>query len=416
MAIGVGENTAKLKNDLALANLERLAQHEPPSPPDGLPGGPPIWDRCNVALDLLERWRAANEGNISQAIDAQVFGGKGPISWPVAFLPFMESIAMYLRDFSLLLQAWQTYRHHKQNNSLHQGRDQALQLYHAAYNPIQQLAQSMGLEFFVLCDLIHAAPEGHPLWDGPYCGAFVSTEAQKTNPFAGIAFKGTNPLSLAQVLVDYNYQLTKANGFLQNQEVSLGVYTSMFDKYEANEDIAYDYILAAFKGCVDKIPTTGGPVRTHVTGHSLGGSYSSFCYAQMLIDAAKLVPENIQMGDEYTFGCPRVGSNDWAAMNQDIVSMNEGQSWRIVNDKDLVPQVPPTTLKPDQLNFRHVDNGWRIFSHQSPQSIPSEIGGPTPPVYQLKDWEEILKAVYQSTYHLPNFYYDALRYAMKQTQ
>ncbi|KAF3810929.1 hypothetical protein GCG54_00003107 [Colletotrichum gloeosporioides] len=252
MAIGVGENTAKLKNDLALANLERLAQHKPPSPPDGLPGGPPIWDRCNLALDLLEKWRAAKEGNISQAINAQVFGGKGPISWPIAFLPFMQSIAI----------------------------------------------------------------------------AFVSTESQKAKPFASIAFKGRNSLSLAQVLVDYNYQLTKANGYFQNQEVFLSVYTSMFGKYDAMEDITYEYVLAAFKVCMDKIPTatSGSLIRTHVTGHSFGGSYSSFCYAQMLIDDAKLTQNKIQMGDECTFRCPRVGSNDWAAMNQDLVSKKEGQS------------------------------------------------------------------------------------------
>ncbi|KAF0324860.1 lipase class 3 family protein [Colletotrichum asianum] len=135
-------------------------------------------------------------------------------------------------------------------------------------------------------------------------------------------FYCTNPLSLAQVLVDYNYQFTKANGYLQNQEVSLGVYTSMFGKYDAMEDITYEYILAVFKVCVDKIPTatTGSLVRTHVTGHSLGGSYSSFCYAQMLIDDAKLTQEKIKMGDKYTFGCLRVGSNDWAATNQDLVS------------------------------------------------------------------------------------------------
>ncbi|KAI8246499.1 hypothetical protein K4K56_002705 [Colletotrichum sp. SAR 10_98] len=58
-----------------------------------------------------------------------------------------------------------------------------------------------------------------------------------------------------QVLVDYNYQLTKANGYLQNQEVSLSVYTTMSGKYDAMEDITYEHILAAFKVCVDKIST-----------------------------------------------------------------------------------------------------------------------------------------------------------------
>ncbi|KAF4869029.1 hypothetical protein CGCSCA1_v011714 [Colletotrichum siamense] len=51
-------------------------------------------------------------------------------------------------------------------------------------------------------------------------------------------------------------------------------------------------------------------VRRHVAGHSLGGAYSSFCYAQILIDDAKPTQEKVQMGEDHTFGCPRIGSND----------------------------------------------------------------------------------------------------------
>ncbi|CAI0650596.1 unnamed protein product [Colletotrichum noveboracense] len=119
------------------------------------------------------------------------------------------------------------------------------------------------------------------------------------------------------------------------------------------------------------------------------------------------------MGDEYTFGCPRVGSNDWAAMNQDLVSKKEGQSWR--ERQGPRPASSSNCLEANQLNFRHNDNGLRILSHQSSQPIPSEKRSPTPPVHQLKNWEEILKAVYQSTYHLPKFYYGALSYAIKHT-
>ncbi|CAI0650597.1 unnamed protein product, partial [Colletotrichum noveboracense] len=77
----------------------------------------------------------------------------------------------------------------------------------------------------------------------------------KAKPFASIAFKETNTPSLAQVLVDCNYHFTQANGYLQNQEVSLGVCTTMFGKYDSMEDITHEHILAAFKVCVDKIPT-----------------------------------------------------------------------------------------------------------------------------------------------------------------
>ncbi|KAE9568401.1 hypothetical protein CGMCC3_g15482 [Colletotrichum fructicola] len=171
----------------------------------------------------------------------------------------------------------------------------------------------------------------------------------KTYPYLSDDTGQIQSVSFSSTALMFYSSLSKANGYPQNQDVFLDVYKSMFGKYEAKEDIAYEYILAAFKVCVDKIPTatTDSTVRTHVTGHSLGGAYSSFCYAQILVDDAKLTQEKIQTGDEYIFGCPRVGSNDWAAMNQDLVSKKEGQSWRTVNYEDLVPQVPPTTLKPE---------------------------------------------------------------------
>lgn len=54
--------------------------------------------QCKIALGLLKKWSADNADSITQAKDAQVFGGHDDISWPTAFLPFMESTAMYLRD------------------------------------------------------------------------------------------------------------------------------------------------------------------------------------------------------------------------------------------------------------------------------------------------------------------------------
>ena len=107
----------------------------------------------------------------------------------------------------------------------------------------------------------------------------------------------------------------------------------------------------------------------------------------------------VAMGDEYTFGAPRVGSQNLAIFNRSVVTDLEGQSWRIVNNQDIVPQVPPTSLKKQQLDFCHVDQGQKIFKNQLPQPIPSEIGGPLPPVYDIKSWEDFVKAVKQSTDH-----------------
>ena len=78
----------------------------------------------------------------------------------------------------------------------------------------------------------------------------------------------------------------------------------------------------------------------------------------------------IAMGDEYTFGAPRVGSDDYAELNAKLVYYQAGQSWRVVNDQDIVPQIPPTEIPPEtpeRLQFHHIDNGMRIFPHKGPE-------------------------------------------------
>ncbi|KAF4951517.1 hypothetical protein FGADI_7401 [Fusarium gaditjirri] len=54
--------------------------------------------------------------------------------------------------------------------------------------------------------------EEQPEWPGTYCGAFYTTEAQKSIPFIGLALKGTSPFNLREML---DYQLVQAGVFLQ---------------------------------------------------------------------------------------------------------------------------------------------------------------------------------------------------------
>ncbi|WJG35494.1 uncharacterized protein FOBCDRAFT_275206 [Fusarium oxysporum Fo47] len=83
------------------------------------------------------------------------------------------------------------------------------------------------------------------------------------------------------------------------------------------------------------------------------------------------------MGDEYTFGAPRV--------------------WRIANSDDIVPQ------------------GVTIFNDKAPQDIASEINGPPPPGRKFTSWKEFKRDVIDAGPHLPNSYYKSMVEAIKTT-
>lgn len=59
-------------------------------------------------------------------MQAQVFGAKNCIQWTNAFLPFMESAAVYLRDWGFLLLAWREIRQYKEENANDAARHQAI--------------------------------------------------------------------------------------------------------------------------------------------------------------------------------------------------------------------------------------------------------------------------------------------------
>ncbi|KAJ3528725.1 hypothetical protein NM208_g10079 [Fusarium decemcellulare] len=405
-------SVADLKDQFAQDNLERLSNVELPSQPMN-----PGIGSCEIVLDVLKSWSNDNEANIQQAINAQVFGGKGDINWSSAFLPFMESVGVYLRDWGTVLEATKAYQEFKDSGSKDDTkRLKALSLYHSAHEQIEELAQLWGMHFYNICDLVIVSPDGHPRWDGPFCGAFAPINNQTDKPFIGVAFKGTNPFQLREDFVDFNYQLMEAGEELDFQPVSTGVYTGLFDKFGSMTETPFESIQAKLNTLAKTFQGTSVSTtqpRVHVTGHSLGGSYSSLCYAALIAAGPGLIPTSFAMGDEYTFGSPRVGSKEWAEWNNAQVRRSEGQSWRIVLNTDIVPQVPPTVLKPDQTNFYHVDQGVRIFKDSPPQLIPSEVDGPPPTPFNITNLIELIKFVGDSTEHLPNFYRDGLLYAIQ---
>ncbi|KAG8999835.1 hypothetical protein FRB94_005893 [Tulasnella sp. JGI-2019a] len=277
----------------------------------------------------------------------------------------MESCATYLRDTTAVVKAVIAYR---------QGDiELALEFYNASITQIKKLAAIWGMGFEMFCDLVDEHPEKHRLWDGPFCGGFYSLD--KTKPFIGIGFKGTNPSRMGEVLVDWNYQFIQAeSGVLFDAHVSTGVYTGLFTKFESAPDTPM-----ALANLAANISTTSSMV--HVTGHSLGGSYSTLCFAELLRHSSLgQLPPKCTLGDIYTYGSPRLAQRD---LGENYVKyLKNGSSWRIVNDNDLVPQVPP--VKPSSVTgiFNHINNGIKIFKDKPPQSLSSELGTSPPP----KSW------------------------------
>jgi len=76
-----------------------------------------------------------------------------------------------------------------------------------------------------------------------------------------------------------------------------------------------------------------------LTGHSLGGGLAT-------LGAAKLIEQAIPVRGLYTFGSPRVGDSVFA----DAMNVRFRQSYRFVNNNDLVTRIPRRLA-----GFRHVD-------------------------------------------------------------
>jgi triacylglycerol lipase len=115
-----------------------------------------------------------------------------------------------------------------------------------------------------------------------------------------------------------------------------------------------------------------------VTGHSLGGALA-------VMFVSMLAEEDIDVRGLYTFGAPRVGDKAFADIfnhkfievqchttNQDKL----GISYRVVNEGDLVPHLPP-----EAFNFYHTNNrilftnsGERTDSFTTWESFKSLIG------------------------------------------
>lgn len=100
----------------------------------------------------------------------------------------------------------------------------------------------------------------------------------------------------------------------------------------------------------------GGPVRRLlITGHSLGGALATLYFAEVAGIYAAAGPLL------YTFGCPKVGDDHFA---QTLDRQYPGRVFRLINQTDIVPELPPLPDYHHTGSARHFD-GDQLRTHVS---------------------------------------------------
>ncbi|KAG2006845.1 hypothetical protein CC2G_014588 [Coprinopsis cinerea AmutBmut pab1-1] len=329
----------------------------------------------------IVQWSEESKAQIAQGQADRVYGGPigSPLNLNNAFMAFMESATVYLRDTSKVLDAVQKYQ------AGHV--EEALRLLEDSTRIIDEIAEMWGMEFVQICDLPERHPDGHSFLVGPYCGAFFPKDFSGHNPFIGIAYKGTS--NFGEFLNDLLAASTiKASGRLWNTEVCSGFYYPLFSTYSAKtltttaavtSTMPFVMVQQAVQDLITRATTT---VITHVTGHSLGGAYATLTHGQLCIEGFGAA--GAAVGDLYTFGGPRAGRGDFATLFKASVAppTDQGSTWRIVNYKDYIPKVPASKpLIPVSNPFVHIDAGVMVYPDKQPESLPSEIG--TKPTWSI---------------------------------
>ncbi|KAI0340820.1 alpha/beta-hydrolase [Trametopsis cervina] len=352
------------------------------------------WNGAAAALpsyfQYMRDWSEKGKEQICAAIAAKATGGH-EIDWNVALYAFMESAAVYLRDWPTLFLASQAAR---------EGRtEEALQLLADSDAEIRRIASMWhpDLHYVTICDLVEEHPDSDPTLDGPFCGVFFSTNPH--TPFIGIVFKGTHVESWEEMLVDLRYiPVESTGGRLWDTHVSQGIFATLFGPFpKLGGQTPFDYI----QRVVNLIASGNGnlPTDVHITGHSLGASYASLFYAEQLrLAQSHPSTSNLVLRDLYTYGSPRVALGDFVDAVDLALRSHAGHAWRICSIGDPVTLVPPALLTDPK--FIHLDVGYRVAEDQEPVRLETERRThPRPPLPLIN-----------MSNHTPWAYFDSLFY------
>eukprot|EP01129_Flabellula_baltica_P012080 TRINITY_DN539_c0_g2_i1.p1 TRINITY_DN539_c0_g2~~TRINITY_DN539_c0_g2_i1.p1 ORF type:complete len:305 (-),score=61.74 TRINITY_DN539_c0_g2_i1:45-959(-) len=126
---------------------------------------------------------------------------------------------------------------------------------------------------------------------------------------------------------------------------------------------SYLGVYPQFKNAVRKAQSICPTCQVKVTGHSLGGALAVLS-AMDVSDILNISSSDIRL---ITLGMPRVGNSNFA----DYVSTKVSESWRLVNQRDIVPHVPPKFL-----GFRHP--GTEVWVQESGNYLICDGSGEDP--------------------------------------
>jgi triacylglycerol lipase len=154
-----------------------------------------------------------------------------------------------------------------------------------------------------------------------FSGANIEGYVASFDEFAMVAFRGTESTSLADIVTDIKFAKEE---WKPGERVHEGFYRGF---------------VRAWGNALSKIPSDR-PV--WFTGHSLGAAL-----ATLAADTFVTSERAAQYGGVYTFGSPLVGDR---AFVDGFNTRHAGKSFRIVNDQDGVPLVPPRFA-----GYRHVN-------------------------------------------------------------
>ncbi|WFD37062.1 uncharacterized protein MJAP1_000003 [Malassezia japonica] len=148
-----------------------------------------------------------------------------------------------------------------------------------------------------------------------------------------VSFEGTEPISIASILHDADFQLVNPDKDLKE------VFPPGVQVFKGFQD-AYLAVARPVLGKVKEMMQKYNETRVTVTGHSLGAAMALLAaahYEQTLKDGS--------VANVFTFGQPRTGNPAFAnAMDDKFL----GKLFYVVNGQDWVPHMPPRDW-----NFQH---------------------------------------------------------------
>lgn len=199
------------------------------------------------------------------------------------------------------------------------------------------------LSFAVLSSLAYASPKKMvEVLEGPF--GFSSVLPFDKSLAKDIDTQGFVAADDERVVVAFRGSEAKAADWLANVQTVTD--PGPFPKtkvHEGFQDALFPVVLQL--GYVLRHLGTGGK-QVWVTGHSLGGALASIFTAMLLeelhtLGAAHALDDAHSLAGLYTFGAPRVGNRAFDRQFGARAKAHDVRAYRVVNDGDAVPHVPP---------------------------------------------------------------------------